>query len=116
QKISARGNIIKKVADTDARTNFRRDRLLPPHFRSLYEDKRSYFSFCKPCLEFHLRYCSKGSKCLSPEAHGSKGKQILGFSDLGSGMALQAHPCIRLRHPDTVVDHLDQYLTCILDN
>ncbi len=65
-------------------------------------------------FQFHLSNGTDRSESLATETHRMERKQIIGLNDLGGGMTFKSHPRIRIAHPLTIIDNLNQGASGIL--
>src|SRR5690606_25650103 len=114
QEIPARRNVVEQILYTDTSSLFTGNWFLLLYLRSFNHNTGAQFVCGKSRSHFHLRHGSNRREGFTAKTFCLQREEILSRSDLRGRMTLQTHSSISLRHTGTVVNNLDQCLTCLL--
>ena len=113
EEIASCGDVEKQVLHRERGARLHRHEGLFLHHRAFVDNLHPHFVFLTACLQLHLRDGGDARQGLATETHGADGEQVLRLADFGSGVSLEAHAGVGLRHTAAVVDYHDHRLTGI---
>ena len=115
EEVASRRDVEKQVLDGECGARLHRNEVLLLDDRAFVDDPHAHFILFAARLQLHLRDGGDAGQSLATETHGPDGEQVLRLADFGSGMTLETHTGIRLRHATAVVDDHNHGLTSVFN-